>query len=92
MSVFDGLRIPYKLVDICQNVEDKELMRNLASDSKALPPQICNGNDYCGVSLTWCSAKIKNIVALCECELLMIRHLQCLSGKVDVLFGYRIRD
>lgn len=52
MSVFDGLRIPYKLVDICQDVKDKELMRNLAGDSKALPPQICNRNDYCGVSLT----------------------------------------
>ncbi|XP_003971708.1 SH3 domain-binding glutamic acid-rich-like protein 3 [Takifugu rubripes] len=48
MMVLDGCNIPYNLVDICQSNEDKELMRKLVGDSKALPPQICNGNDYCG--------------------------------------------
>lgn len=52
MIVFDSLNIHYNLVDICQSSEDKESMRKLVGDSKALPPQICNGNDYCGVSLT----------------------------------------
>lgn len=79
MSVLDGLNIPYNLVDICQSSEDKESMRTLVGDSKALPPQICNGNDYCGVSLTW---ERKNIVPLCEHEFWMITYLQHLTNLI----------
>lgn len=68
-------------MDICQNEEDKKLMRKLAGNSTALPPQICNGDDYCGVRLIWFSAKIR---ILCDCELLMITWL-CFSSKPDVL-------
>lgn len=78
-SVLDGLKIPYNLVDICQSSEDKELMRKLVGDSKALPPQICNGNDYCGVSLTW---ERKNIVSLCECDFWTITYLQYLTDLI----------
>lgn len=50
--ILEGKKIPYELVDISQKVESKELMRQIAGDSTALPPQICNGDVYCGVSLT----------------------------------------
>ncbi|XP_060947353.1 SH3 domain-binding glutamic acid-rich-like protein 3 [Limanda limanda] len=44
----DSLKIPYTNVDIAQNVEDKDEMRRIAGDPTALPPQICNGDTYCG--------------------------------------------
>lgn len=50
-SVLTSKKIPFKSVDISQNSEDKDLMRNRAGNAAALPPQICNGNVYCGVSL-----------------------------------------
>lgn len=51
-SILDGKKIPYQLVDISQKTELKDLMRRLAGNKTALPPQICNGDEYCGVSLT----------------------------------------
>ncbi|XP_078001700.1 SH3 domain-binding glutamic acid-rich-like protein 3 isoform X2 [Phascolarctos cinereus] len=47
--ILDGKRIQYELVDISQDNALREEMRNLAGDPKAIPPQICNGNKYCGV-------------------------------------------
>lgn len=57
MSVLDGLKYVYTLVDICQDQKDKDSMRKIVGDCKALPPQICNGDTYCGVSLTQYLAK-----------------------------------
>lgn len=51
-SVLEGKKISFQPVDIAQNSEDKDLMRKIAGDSRALPPQICNGNVYCGVRMT----------------------------------------
>ncbi|KAK7906856.1 hypothetical protein WMY93_015468 [Mugilogobius chulae] len=48
MSVLSAKKIPFKAVDISQNSDDKDLMRKIAGDSTALPPQICRGNSYCG--------------------------------------------
>lgn len=49
-SVLSSKKIPFKTVDITQNSEDKDLMRKKVGDPTALPPQICNGDVYCGVS------------------------------------------
>ncbi|XP_078130609.1 SH3 domain-binding glutamic acid-rich-like protein 3 [Sander vitreus] len=46
--VLDGKKIAYETVDISEDSKKKDLMRNLAKNSTALPPQICNGNNYCG--------------------------------------------
>ncbi|XP_071772293.1 SH3 domain-binding glutamic acid-rich-like protein 3 [Centroberyx gerrardi] len=46
--ILDSKKIPYKAVDIAQSGEDKEEMRRKAGNPKALPPQICNGDTYCG--------------------------------------------
>ncbi|XP_041814943.1 SH3 domain-binding glutamic acid-rich-like protein 3 [Chelmon rostratus] len=48
MSILDSKSIPYDLVDIAQNSDDKDLMRKIAGNPTALPPQICNGDVYCG--------------------------------------------
>lgn len=56
-SILDGKKIVYEAVDISQNDKDKDLMRDRAGNPKALPPQICNGDVYCGVSLTQYPAK-----------------------------------
>ncbi|XP_068564357.1 SH3 domain-binding glutamic acid-rich-like protein 3 [Cebidichthys violaceus] len=49
--IFDVLtakKINYEAVDIARDVKFKDLMRELAGNNTALPPQICNGNNYCG--------------------------------------------
>lgn len=45
-------KIKYRAVDITQNPEDKDLMRKIANNPTALPPQIANESTYCGVSVT----------------------------------------
>ncbi|CAN9507408.1 unnamed protein product [Ophioblennius macclurei] len=47
-SILESKNIFHIKVDIAQNADDKDRMRNLANDKTALPPQICNGNKYCG--------------------------------------------
>nr|XP_046228282.1 SH3 domain-binding glutamic acid-rich-like protein 3 [Scatophagus argus] len=47
-SVLDSKKITYEAVDISQDSKDKNLMRERAGNSSALPPQICNGDIYCG--------------------------------------------
>mmetsp|Transcript_29116 Transcript_29116/g.32334 ORF Transcript_29116/g.32334 Transcript_29116/m.32334 type:complete len:94 (+) Transcript_29116:68-349(+) len=46
--VLEGKKIPINIIDIAKGTADKEKMRELAGDPKALPPQICNGDQYCG--------------------------------------------
>jgi len=46
--VLDGKKIPYRLIDISSNEEGKQVMRELAGNPKCLPPQIANGDQYCG--------------------------------------------
>ena len=36
-------------IDISTDAKLKDEMRTLCGDDKALPPQIFNGNEYCGV-------------------------------------------
>ncbi|XP_040919793.1 SH3 domain-binding glutamic acid-rich-like protein 3 [Toxotes jaculatrix] len=47
-SILSSKKIPFKAVDISQNSDDKDLMRKRAGNPTALPPQICNGDVYCG--------------------------------------------
>lgn len=41
-------------MDISQNSDDKDQMREIAGNPTALAPQICNGEVYCGVSFMNC--------------------------------------
>lgn len=47
--ILDGKRIQYQLVDISQDNALRDEMRALAGNPKATPPQIVNGDQYCGV-------------------------------------------
>ncbi|XP_049914225.1 SH3 domain-binding glutamic acid-rich-like protein 3 [Epinephelus moara] len=46
--VLDSKNIKYDYVDIAADENQKAVMRKLAGNPKALPPQICNGDAYCG--------------------------------------------
>ncbi|XP_075258461.1 SH3 domain-binding glutamic acid-rich-like protein 3 [Convolutriloba macropyga] len=46
--ILDSKKISYEVVDISSDESGKNKMRELAGDPKALPPQICNGDQYCG--------------------------------------------
>uniref|UniRef100_A0A669CAZ1 Uncharacterized protein n=1 Tax=Oreochromis niloticus TaxID=8128 RepID=A0A669CAZ1_ORENI len=48
-SILSAKKIPFQPVDISQSSDDKDLMRQGAGDPTALPPQIFNGDVYCGV-------------------------------------------
>ncbi|XP_034555694.1 SH3 domain-binding glutamic acid-rich-like protein 3 [Notolabrus celidotus] len=47
-SVLESKKIEFDRVDITQGSDQKDLMRQIAGNQTALPPQISNGNDYCG--------------------------------------------
>lgn len=57
-SVLTSKKIQFEVVDISVSDADKALMRERAGNPTALPPQICNGEVYCGVSLTQKLAKV----------------------------------
>jgi glutaredoxin len=46
--VLDGKKIPYTLVDIAADSAEKDRMRHIAGNDRALAPQLANGNTYCG--------------------------------------------
>ncbi|KAK5853044.1 hypothetical protein PBY51_006866 [Eleginops maclovinus] len=48
LDVLSAKKIDFESIDISQDSNSKDLMRELAHDPKVLPPQICNGNEYCG--------------------------------------------
>lgn len=52
--ILDGKNIKYELVDISQDNALREEMRAKAGNPKAIPPQIVNGDHYCGVRLLPC--------------------------------------
>uniref|UniRef100_A0A8C4ECA7 Uncharacterized protein n=1 Tax=Dicentrarchus labrax TaxID=13489 RepID=A0A8C4ECA7_DICLA len=64
--ILDGKKIQYKPVDISQNSEDKDLMRKIAGNPTALPPQICKGNVYCGVMEL--RVNVNHLHARCICH------------------------
>lgn len=47
--ILDGKKIPYEEIDLSKNQEVREEMRALAGIPDLLPPQIFNGDTYCGV-------------------------------------------
>uniref|UniRef100_A0A452GWC7 SH3 domain-binding glutamic acid-rich-like protein 3 n=1 Tax=Gopherus agassizii TaxID=38772 RepID=A0A452GWC7_9SAUR len=46
--ILDGKNIKYELVDISQDNALREEMRTRSGNPKAIPPQIFNGDHYCG--------------------------------------------
>ncbi|XP_034269426.1 SH3 domain-binding glutamic acid-rich-like protein 3 [Pantherophis guttatus] len=46
--ILDGKNIKYNMVDISQDNALREEMRNKSGNPKAIPPQIFNGDHYCG--------------------------------------------
>ena len=49
--VLEGKKIPFEKVDISLVDGAKEKMREICGDEKCLPPQLCKGDTYLGVSL-----------------------------------------
>lgn len=52
LDVLSSKKVEFEAIDISQDSNIKDEMRKMANDATALPPQICNGNEHCGVSLT----------------------------------------
>jgi hypothetical protein len=51
IRILDTYKIKYELVDISTSLKALEEMRTKVSTPKALPPQIFNGEEYCGVRM-----------------------------------------
>ena len=49
--VLSSKKIEFEVVDITSSTDVKDKMRKIVGDPKALPPQICNGDQYCGVNM-----------------------------------------
>lgn len=48
--ILDSKKIEYEKLDIAADEDAKQKMRDGMGDPKGLPPQLFNGDDYCGVS------------------------------------------
>ena len=48
--ILDSKKIPYEKVDISADEAAKTKMRAIVGNPSAVPPQLCNGDQYCGVS------------------------------------------
>ena len=48
--ILDAKKIEYQKFDVAADEAAKQKMRDISGNPKALPPQLCNGNQYCGVS------------------------------------------
>ncbi len=51
LHFLDAKKIKYFTVDIAVSVDVKEEMRKKVGNPSAMPPQVFNGDKYCGVSL-----------------------------------------
>lgn len=47
----EGKGIKYEEIDLCKDQEKRDEMREKAGIPNLLPPQLFNGDTYCGVSL-----------------------------------------
>ena len=47
--ILDAKKIAYNKLDISADETLKKNMREIVGDPKALPPQLANGKQYCGV-------------------------------------------
>ena len=48
--ILSGKGYDVEYIDVAASEEAKQKMRDLSGNPKALPPQIFNGDQYCGVS------------------------------------------
>lgn len=48
--ILGAKKIEFEVVDIAASEEAKKKMRDIIGNPKALPPQIFNDDQYCGVS------------------------------------------
>lgn len=46
--ILDAKKIEYQKFDVAADEAAKQRMRDISGNPKALPPQLCNGNQYCG--------------------------------------------
>jgi hypothetical protein len=51
--ILESKKIPFTKVDVAADSEAKQKMRSIIGDDKALPPQLINGDTYCGVRLSY---------------------------------------
>lgn len=49
--ILSAKKIDFEKIDVAASEDDKAKMRAGVGDPKALPPQLFNGDQYCGVSL-----------------------------------------
>ena len=47
--ILDAKKIEYKKIDVAADETAKQRMRDLSGNSTAIPPQLFNDDQYCGV-------------------------------------------
>jgi len=47
-TVLEAKKIPFEVIDVAQDQDALERMRQVVDDEEALAPQIVNGDEYCG--------------------------------------------
>ena len=73
--VLDSKKIEYEVKDISSSEEDKAKMREICGDPRALPPQIVNGDQHCGVGVFCSLHSYRIFYAICWRHLLSSQFL-----------------
>ena len=60
--ILGSKKISFEKVDIAASEDAKQKMRKIVGDSAALPPQLCNGDTYCGVCVYACDIRAYRIL------------------------------
>ena len=50
--ILDSKKIEYQRIDVAADEDAKKRMRELSGNPTAIPPQLFNGGQYCGVGTT----------------------------------------
>ena len=49
LMILEGKKFPFQQFDVSSDPSLKERMRAIVGNPKALPPQLCKGDEYLGV-------------------------------------------
>ena len=66
--IFSAKGYEVEYIDVAASEEAKKKMRDLSGNPKALPPQIFNEDQYCGVSSThYCNGQCEGVDSVVYC-------------------------
>ena len=90
-TVLEAQKLPFDVIDVAQDDDALERMREIVGDEEALAPQIVNGEEYCGVCYSFNLYNIKSSTVLSPYFRFKIKkktfsqHLLCFYSTIKII-------